>query len=61
MNKKIEAKLIGTIDQLLLMVGESARADMIPRLQADEIQNHLLDARHATTAKPAVEPEPVSA
>ncbi len=41
---------------MIVFVNDAAGEDMIPRLQADEIINALLDARHATTAQPAKEP-----
>lgn len=56
MNAKIGRKLCESIDQLITFVEEACKDDMIPRLQADEITNGLLDARIATTARPAPEP-----
>lgn len=56
MNKKIREKACLSLDQLITFVQEAAREDMVPQLQADEITNHLLDARHATTAQPATSP-----
>jgi hypothetical protein len=60
-NKKIQEKLCESLDQLITFVREAAREDMVPQLQADEIINELLDARTATTAQAAREPEPVRA
>lgn len=61
MNKKIERRLCESIDQLIVFVREAAKEDMVPQLQADEIIDELLDARRASTAQAAREPEPVIA
>ncbi len=56
MRVKIRRRLCESIDAIIVFVNEAAGEDMIPRLQADEIINALLEARHATTAQPAKEP-----
>lgn len=61
MNKKVRAEICERIDGLLAFVTTASKSDMIPQLQADEIVNGLLEARQATTAEPAVEPEQVPA
>lgn len=61
MNKKIQQKLCQSIDQLIVLAREAAKEDMVPQLQADEIIDELLDARRATTAQAARDPETVAA
>ncbi len=56
MRVKIRNRLCESLDTMIVFVQEAAGEDMIPRLQADEIINALLDARHATTAQAAPEP-----
>lgn len=55
MNPTIQEKLLESIDKLLEFVDASAKEDMIPRRQADDIFNGLLDARHAATSAAAPE------
>lgn len=61
MNKKIRTEICERIDGLLALVTAASKSDMIPQLQADEIVNGLLDARQATTAEAALDPEQVPA
>lgn len=57
MNAKITKVVTRAIDDAIVIVRDASAADEIPMLQADEIIDALLEARHAMTAGAARDPE----
>lgn len=54
MKKTVLVKLLGSVDELIILVRDAMQDDEMPAWRGDAIINHLLDARHAATEVPPV-------
>jgi hypothetical protein len=47
-------RIVGLVDDMIMVVRDAMHADEMPAWRGDNIINALLDARHAATEKPPV-------